>query len=127
MSFSLGTNTDKGAFTIALAASATTDGMDITITGRATGVQVFDFWISEAATGAGLTGDTYSGTVTVSTGTQLFEYTAKKHLKVQTDANGVAVITAVASTNPADQYACVAVGNGVPIVSAVSGTNWEGA
>jgi hypothetical protein len=127
MSFSLLTNTDDDAFAITLAASATTDGCDITITGRKAGVQNFEFWISEAATGAGLTADTYSGTVTVATGTQLAALTAKKHLLVQTDATGVAVITAVASANPTDQYFCVNAGNGTPIVSAVSGTNWEGA
>lgn len=119
---------------IALAASATTDGMDITITvqdnaGAAiAGVHLLELWISEAATGIGLTADTYSGDVTVATGTEWEEIVSKKHYRVLTDANGVAVLTAVDSANPVDQYIAVAHPlSGAVTVSEASGTNWEGA
>lgn len=120
--------------TIALAASATTDGMDITITvvdadGTAiAAAHALEVWISESSAGVGLTADSYSGTVTASTGAILTAYTAKKHFSVVTAATGIAVMTAVDSVNPADQYVCVKNPNtGKVIVSAVSGTNWEGA
>lgn len=120
--------------TIGLAASATTDGMDITMTvvdenGNAiTEVFELEWWISESAIGAGLTGDTYSGDVTTVTGTELQEIVSKKHFKSLTDANGVVGALAIASANPADQYIAVKHPvTGQIIVSAVSGTNWEGA
>jgi hypothetical protein len=120
--------------TIALAASATTDGMDITITvkdgdGNAIAANhCLEVWISEDAGGAGLTADSYSGTVTVSTGAVLTAFTAKKHFSVVTAATGIAVMTAVASANPTDQYVCVKNPlSGRVIVSAASGTSWEGA
>lgn len=122
--------------TIALAKSATTDGMEFTITvvdakGTAiAGVHCLEVWISESSAGIGLTADSYSGAVTaVSTfGDILTAYTAKKHFSVVTNASGVFKGLAVASANPTDQYIVVKkpVGFGV-IVSAASGTNWEGA
>ena len=128
-----GGNAVVESFTIGLADSATTDGMDITITAvdglGATVAKVvpFEMWISEATTGIGLTADTYSGTVTASVGAIHTALTAKKHFLGVTAATGIAVITAVASANPADQYVVVRhpAGDGV-IVSAASGTNWEG-
>lgn len=120
--------------TIALAASATTDGMDITMTvvdGDGTAIaaaHALEVWISEDSSGVGLTADAYSGTVTASTGAILTALTAKKHFSVVTAATGIAVMTAVASANPTDQYVCVKnPATGKVIVSAVSGTNWEGA
>lgn len=121
-------------FTVDLAASATTDGMDITITAvngkgeTVAAVTPFEMWISEADTGIGLTADTYSGAVTASTGAIHTAVTAKKHFLGVTAATGIAVITAVDSANPADQYVVVAKPDrrGV-IVSEASGTNWEGA
>ena len=128
MNFVLPTSTDTGSATIALAASATTDGMDITIQARTAGVQNIEFWMSESATGIGLTGDTYSGALTAATGTILNVLTAKKHINVQTDATGLAVLLLVDSANPVDQYACVTNhSNGMAIVSAISAANWEGA
>lgn len=122
------------AFTVALAASVTVDGMDITITAvdaagaTVAGVFLFEMWISEAATGIGLTADTYSGDVTWGTGTEWEEIVSKKHYRVLTAASGIAVATAVASANPTDQYVAVAnpFNAGKLIVSAASGTNWEG-
>lgn len=119
---------------IALAASATTDGMDVTLTcldaagNRIPRMHALEVWISESAIGAGLTADSYSGTVTAATGTVLTALTAKKHFLLVTAASGIAVLTAVDSANPTDQY--VAAKNpmtGRVHVSGASGTNWEGA
>lgn len=120
-------------FTVALAASVTTDGMDITITakngdGTTLAAPVgFEWWISEAATGIGLTADSYSGAVTAGTGAILTALTAKKHFLAVTAATGIFVATAVDSVNPTDQYVVVKQPDGKLVVSAVSGTNWEGA
>jgi len=131
---SVGGTETVGAVSIALAASSTTDGMDITVTVQdaqgATIADVFtlDLWMSEASTGIGLTADTYSGTLTAGTGAILDTHTAKKHFVVQTAATGVFVGTLVDSANPADQYVAVRHPlTGRNVVSAVSGTNWEGA
>lgn len=120
--------------TIALAASGTTDGMQITITvvdgagNTIAAAHCLEVWISESSAGAGLTADSYSGTVTATTGAILTAFTAKKHFSVVTAATGIAVLLAVDSANPADQYVCVRNPlTGRVIVSAVSGTNWEGA
>ena len=53
--------------------------------------QILDVWLSDATTGAGLTGVTASGTVQAksASGTDLQAVTAKKHLRVQTLATGV--------------------------------------
>jgi hypothetical protein len=120
---------------IALAASATTDGMTITITVLdAAGVAVaavhqLEFWMSEAATGIGLTADAYSGDLTIvaTFGAILSAHTAKKHWSVVTNADGIFKATLVDSANPADQYVAVKkpLGAGL-IVSAASGVNWEG-
>jgi hypothetical protein len=121
------------SFTVALAASSTTDGMDITITavnedGTTVAAPVgFEWWISEASSGIGLTADSYSGAVTAGTGAILTALTAKKHFLAVTAATGIFVATAVDSANPADQYVVVKSPSGLLVVSAVSGTNWEGA
>lgn len=119
---------------IALAASSTTDGMDITVTMQDSdgdaiaAVHAVEWWISEDAEGEGLTADTYSGDVTIGTGTELAEDTSKKHFRALTDVNGVMVATAVDSNNPTDQYVAVKHPvTGRVIVSSASGTNWEGA
>ena len=121
-------------FTVSLSASATTDGMDISIVAKdARGVTVpavvpVEFWISEATTGLGLTADAYSGTVTASVGSINTALTAKKHFLGTTGAGGIMTVTAVASANPADQYVVVKKpDNSGVVVSAASGTSWEGA
>jgi hypothetical protein len=119
--------------TVGLAASLTTDGMDITITVKdaagstVAAVHQLEFWISEATTGIGLTADSYSGDLTATVGSILSAHTAKKHWSVATAATGIFKATLVASANPADQYVAVKnpVGAGL-VVSAASGTNWEG-
>lgn len=122
------------AVTIALAKSLTTDGMTITVTvtdkAGAAIAKPFPLllWMSEAATCAGLTADTYSGTLTAGTGILLQTITAKTTFMIQTAATGVFVGTLVDSANPVDQYVCVAHPvTATPVASAVSGTNWEGA
>ena len=120
--------------TVAVAASVTGDGMDITVTATdkdgtaiATALPML-MWMSEAATCAGLTADTYSGDLTAGTGAIIGPLTAKKAWIVQAAATGVFVATLVDSANPADQYVCIGHPiTGTPIASAVSGTNWEGA
>lgn len=58
------------------------------------GVHHFDIYLTDSATGAGLTGTTASGTVTAkaASGVVLSTYTAKKALRVQTLATGVFVL-----------------------------------
>jgi hypothetical protein len=120
--------------TIALAASTTTDGMDITVSlktaaGAALGqVNTLILYMSETNSGSGITGDTYSGDLTASEGAILGSLVAKKMWMVNTTGGGVFKGTLVASANPADQYV-VAIHpfNGKPVVSAASGTKWEGA
>jgi len=125
-----------GAITydIALAASSTTDGMDITITVKDTGgntiagTHQFEMYMSEAATGIGITGDAYSGDLTATVGAILSAVTAKKHWSVVTAATGIFTATLVDSGNPTDQYVVVPNNaTGSLTVSAASGTSWEGA
>lgn len=130
----VGTSAGPATFAIALAASSTTDGMTVTVTAKdeanATIAAPFPLllWMSEAATCAGVTADTYSGSLTAGTGTILGTPTTKKVFQVQTAATGIFVGTLVDSANPADQYVCIAHPvTGAPIASGASGTNWEGA
>jgi len=119
---------------IALAASATTDGMDITVTvkdadGKAiSGIQTLILYMSESNSGAGITGDTYSGALTATTGAILVSWEGKNAYLVATGAGGVFAATLVDDANPADQYVVVIHPlSGRPVVSAVSGTKWQGA
>ncbi len=116
--------------TIALTAGAA-DTMTITMTVKdaagATIADVFmlEWWISEAATGIGLTADTYSGDVTTTTGTEYQQIVDKKHYTGLTHTSGILVASAVDSAKPADQYLVVKhpLTNKL-IVSAASGANW---
>lgn len=82
------------------AASAAANVCEVTITavdsdGTAVAAPVLlDVWLSDAATGVGLTGTTASGTVTAkaASGAVFSTYTAKKDLRVQTLATGVFVL-----------------------------------
>lgn len=114
---------------IEIAASETTDGMDISIQIKGgMGKVVFDLWFSEVATGLGLTDDTYSGTLTASTGFILATPTEKKHFRCVTDATGLFEGTLVDSNNPTDQYPVMHDPvSGRVLVGPISGTNWEGA
>jgi len=118
---------------IALAASGTTDGMAITVTtldsdgNTIAGIYAYEMYMSEAATGIGLTADTYSGDLTAVTGGIAAVRTAKKAWLVQTHTTGVFVATLVDSANPVDQYVVVVLPSGQRVVSAASGTSWQGA
>ncbi len=119
--------------TLAWSAGNSTDEANVTITVKdAAGATIaavhrLEVYISETSDCRGLTADSYSGAVTTETGDVLTALTAKKHLIVNTAATGIAVLSIVASANPADQYACVVTPrSGKPVASAASGTNWEG-
>lgn len=119
-------------FTVVPAVGGVTDAMDVTITAKdGTGATVakvtsFEFWFSDAATGAGLTADSFSGALTATVGTINSVLTAKKHVLVHTAATGIATLRIVDSANPTDVYPVVAGPDGAAVVGAVSGTNWEG-
>jgi hypothetical protein len=69
------------------------------------GVFNFDLWLSDAATGAGLTGSTASGAVTAkaASGAVVGTYAAKQALRVQTLATGVFILS-ITDTNKAHFY-----------------------
>jgi hypothetical protein len=138
MGFSIPTNnsgTPINTVAVALAASATTDGMEVTLTvqdadgNTVAAVHNLEFWFSDATTGLGLTADAFSGALTCpSVGAILTALTAKKHAIVQTAATGICTLLIVDSANPTDVYACVRnPHSNQPVVSDASGTNWEGA
>jgi len=99
--------------TISYAASGTTDGIEATYTvvdaaGAAIdAIHNLDVYISDDADGSGLTATSASGALSVTTGTQLEEKTAKKHLNINTNASGVAVLRLVDSANTAGERFCV--------------------
>ncbi len=116
--------------TIALAAGAA-NVMTVTITVKdaaaatIAAVHRLDMWVSEAATGIGLTADTISGDLTVGTGSELQEIVSKKHYTLLTAATGIIVLSIEDTAKPADQYIVVANPlSGKLIVSAASGVNW---
>jgi hypothetical protein len=120
---------------INLAASATTDGCEATfqVTDSAgaavAGVFAIEAWISESAAGAGLTADAASGALTAvsNKGTILTALTAKKHVSAVTNSAGLLTLLIVDSVNPTDQYfACKVPATGRVVVSAASGTSWQG-
>lgn len=122
--------------TISLAASATTDGMEFTVSlrnaagGIITGVHRLELWFSIVATGIGLTTTAYSGALTaVSTfGAILTALTAKKHVIVATNTAGVFKGLIVDSANSTGEYVAVVLPHtGQVFVSGPSLTNWEGA
>lgn len=86
---------------------------------------VLDVYISEAATGIGVSADSYSTGASVTTGTQLIAQTANKAWTLITTAGGVFAISITDTAKPADQY-LVAVNpkSGAPVVSAASSTTW---
>jgi predicted RecA/RadA family phage recombinase len=101
------------SFTFA-AAAGTTNVANVTITPRdaagaaLAGVRTLEMWLSDAATGAGITGTTASGTVTAKSGegTVLTAFTAKKHISAQTKADGTFVLE-VTDSAKTGFYVCV--------------------
>jgi len=82
-------------------------------------------YISEAATGIGISADTYSTGAAVSTGTQLVALTANKAWLINTHTDGTFAISITDTAKPADQYA-VAVNwtTGQLSISAASAALW---
>jgi hypothetical protein len=120
--------------TIALTAGSGTDEMDITITAKdAAGATIaavhnFEMWISDAATGAGLTANNADADMTADTGAIFSSLTAEKHWLIQTAATGIFVGVIADANNPADLYVCIKHPlTGRPIVSeATVAGSWEG-
>lgn len=83
-------------------------------------VHTFDLWLSDAATGAGLTGTTASGTVTAkaASGIVVSTLTAKKNLRVQTLATGVFVLEITDTAKTGFYVAASCPGTDKTIVSA---------
>ena len=106
---------DGAPATVTLAAAAAASTVcEVTITVKDAGGTAiplaipFDVWLSDAATGAGLTGTTASGTVTAkaASGAVISTYTAKKALRVQSLGTGVFVLEITDSAKTAF-YVCV--------------------
>lgn len=123
--------TGATTFTIALAASGTTNGMDVTITakdGKGNTVAAptpVSFWMSNATTGIGLTASAYSGAVTATTGAFLTVLTAKKQFSAVTAATGILAFTIIDTVKPATEYVAIeAPSRRSLVVSGASGTNW---
>lgn len=79
---------------------------------------IFDLWLSDAATGVGLTATGASGTVTVKTasGTVIGTYTAKKALRVQALAAGTFILE-ITDTAKTGFYVCAQSPEGIVSVS----------
>ena len=101
------------SFTFAAAAGAS-NVVEVTITPRdavgaaLAGVRTLEVWLSDDATGAGLTGTTASGTVFAKSGegTVLTAFTAKKHLSAQTKPAGTLVLQ-ITDTAKTGFFVCV--------------------
>ncbi len=98
--------------TIAYAASATTDGIEATltvvdITGTAiAAIHTLNCWVSDDADGTGLTATAASGALTAAAGTILTAHTAKKHVTANTNSSGVLTLLLVDSANTAGERFC---------------------
>jgi hypothetical protein len=99
---------------------------EVTITVRdAAGVAiarpfVLDLWLSDAASGAGLTAVTASGNVEAksASGVVLHAVTAKKHLRVQTLATGVFILSITDTAKTGFRVCAILPSTGQPKVSA---------
>jgi len=116
--------------TIGFAAAAGASNIcEVTITvqnaigGTLAGVFNLDVWLSDASTGAGLTGTSASGTVQVksASGADLEVMTAKKAIRVQTLATGIYTLEITDSAKTAF-YPCASLPNGAAQVGTVLAT-----
>lgn len=84
------------------------------------GVFNFDLWLSDAATGVGLTGTTASGTVTAkaASGAVIGTDSSKKALRVQTLATGIFILE-ITDTAKTGFYVCASNGRRTASVSSV--------
>lgn len=114
-------------------AAATTNVCEVTITAKdgdgntVADVVNFDLWLSDAATGAGLTATTASGAVTnkTSSGAVIGTYTAKMALRVQTLATGVFILSITDTAKTGFVVCAQAPANGKTIVGAtLTGANY---
>lgn len=120
---------NKGVATIGLAAGASnvmtatiqlTDAFGNNIAER----RRVEFYMTTDAEGDNVTASAYSGSLTVTTGTQLVALTAKKHVVALSDANGAVVFTITDTAKPATERVAVVNPDGSLSISAVSGANW---
>lgn len=113
-----------------VAAAGGSNVCEVTITAKdadgntLAGVFNFDLWLSDAASGAGLTATTASGAVDVKTnsGAVLGTLTAKKALRVQTLATGVFVLSITDAAKTAFKVCAQAPGSGKTIVGVTLAT-----
>lgn len=86
---------------------------------------VLDVWLSDASSGAGLTGTTASGTVTAksASGVVLSTYTAKKDIRVQTLATGVFILE-ITDSAKTGFYVCAKVGGETYVSSVLVTANY---
>lgn len=80
-------------------------------------------YISEAATGIGVSADSYSTGAAITDGTGS-EFVAEKVFLVQTGVDGVFAISITDSNKPADQYGVAILPNGSMSISAASAALW---
>lgn len=80
-------------------------------------------YISEAATGIGVTADSYSTGAAITDGTGA-ELVAEKVFLVQTGVDGVFAISITDAAKPADQYGVAVLPNGSMSISAASAALW---
>jgi hypothetical protein len=90
-------------------------------------VHGIEVWISRDSDGSGLTATAASGTLTASTGTIRTALTAKKHVMLTTDANGIAVLALVDSAKTQGERFIVKMPGGRLVVGAASVTADYGA
>lgn len=88
-----------------------------------TGVRNLIVYISEAATGIGVSADSYSTGAALSDGTGV-ALVANKVFLVQTGVDGVFAISITDTNTPADQYGVAVLPNGQHSVSAASAALW---
>lgn len=84
-----------------------------------------DLYISEAATGIGITADTYSTGASITTGTQLIAFTANKAWRINTHTDGTFAVSITDSAKPADQrLVAIVTTTGQLSISAASAALW---
>ena len=107
------------------AAPAATNVSEVTITVKdalgatVPGVFAFDLWLSDAATGAGLTATTASGAVAAkaANGTDITVYTAKKSQRVQTLSTGIYILSITDTAKTGFYVAAIAPSGGKTYIS----------
>ena len=115
-------------------ASATTDGTEVTFTvvdadGDAVAARhTLQVWVSDDATGDGLTATNASGALTAVTGVILTALTAKKHILANTASTGILKLLLVDSANTAgERFCCTNPINGKLILgSSTTTASYEG-